>query len=110
MKTLEFQHDIGGTVAYMKRKTRGRKGCGQLFSNEIYFSDIRLSRVKTSKEYIYEGVDYCRPVKTIHKGFFIATFEKLMKEWTRGYYLVMNITPGFTVDRPLITDLGAMKE
>ena len=27
-----------------------------------------------------EGVYYCRPVNTGHKGFYLATLEKLMKD------------------------------
>ena len=48
------------------------------------------------------GVDYCEPVKTVHKGFCLAALEKLMKYWTGGYYLVMNSTPRVTVERPLL--------
>ena len=38
-----------------------------------------------------EGVDYCGPVKTSHKGFCLATLEKFMKYWPGGSYLVMKI-------------------
>ena len=52
---------------------------------------------------MYVGVDFCGPVKTIHKCFCLATLEKLMKYWPVGPYLVMNsntIVPG---GLPLIT-------
>ena len=39
------------------------------------------------------GVNYFGPVKTIHKGFCLATLEKLMKDWPGGSYLVMQINP-----------------
>ena len=39
------------------------------------------------------GVNYCGLAKTSHKGFCLATLEKLMKYWLRGSYLVMEITP-----------------
>ena len=33
------------------------------------FADIWFSGVKTAEEAMAEGVDYCRPEKTSHKGF-----------------------------------------
>ena len=45
MKTLEFQKYIGGTAAFMKRKAVANKGCGQITSNDTYFSDIWFSSV-----------------------------------------------------------------
>ena len=48
------------------------------------------------------GVDYCRPVKTGHKGFCLAMLENLMKYWMGGSYLVMKSTPRFTGERPLL--------
>ena len=50
-----------------------------------------------------EGVYYCRPVKTFHKNFCLATLEKLIKDWLGGSYLVLksnSIVPG---GRPLIS-------
>ena len=47
------------------------------------------------------GVDYCRPVKTSHKGF-LSTLEKLMKDCPGGSYFVMKSNPRFPVDRPLL--------
>ena len=48
------------------------------------------------------GVDYCGPVKTIHKGFCLATLENLMKDWPGGSYLVLKSTPRFPGERPLL--------
>ena len=48
------------------------------------------------------GVDYCRPVKTSHKGFCLATLEKLMKDWPGGSYLVLKSTPRFPGESPLL--------
>ena len=39
------------------------------------------------------GVNYYGPTKTSHKGFCLATLEKLMKDWPGGSYLVMKIIP-----------------
>ena len=46
------------------------------------------------------GVNYCGPVKTIHKGFCLATLEKLMKDWLGRSYLILKITPRFPGERP----------
>ena len=48
------------------------------------------------------GVDYCGPVKTIHKGFCLATLGKLIKYWPGGSYLVMKSTPIFPGERPIL--------
>ena len=48
------------------------------------------------------GVNYCRPAKTIHKGFYLDTLEKLMEYFPGGSYLVMKITPRVTGGRPLL--------
>ena len=66
------------------------------------FSDIWFSSVKTAEEMAAAGVDYCGPVKTIHKGFSLATLEKLMKDWPGGSYLVFNSTPIFPGERRLL--------
>ena len=71
MKTSIFQKYIGGTAAYMKRLLMSTKGCVQLTSNDTYFSDIWFSSVKMSEEVMAAGVDYCGPLKTNHKVFFI---------------------------------------
>ena len=49
------------------------KGCGQLKSNDTYFADIWFSSVKMDEEAISAGVNYCGPVKKIHKGSCLAT-------------------------------------
>ena len=36
------------------------------------------------------------------QGFFLATLEKLMKDFPGGSYLVMNINPIFTGGRPIL--------
>ena len=53
----------------MKRLDIATKGCGQLTSNETYFSDSWFSSIKTAEEEMAAGVDYCGTVKTIHKFF-----------------------------------------
>ena len=68
----------------MKRIFMAKKGCGQMKSNYTYFSDSCFGRVKMSEEAMAEGVDYCGPVKTIHRGFCLATLENVMKYWTGG--------------------------
>ena len=44
-------------------------------------------------------VDYCGTVKMSHKGIFLATLEKLTKEWTVGSYIVAKINPRVSADR-----------
>ena len=75
------------------------KGCGQLISNDTHVSDSWFSGVKTAMAL---GVDYCGPEKTSRKFFFLATIEKLMKDWPRGLYLVMKIDPRVTDGIPLM--------
>ena len=48
------------------------------------------------------GVDYCGPSKTSHKGFCLATLEKLMKYWPGGSYIVMKSTRRFPGERALL--------
>ena len=48
------------------------------------------------------GVNYCGLEKTTHKGFCLAKLEKLMKDFPGGSYTVINITPRFTDERPLL--------
>ena len=73
MKMPNFQKYLGGTTACMKGQAIATKGCGQLTSNDTYFSDSCFSSVKTSEEMAAAGVNYCEPVKTSHKGFCLAT-------------------------------------
>ena len=70
MKTSNFQNVMGGTNAFMKRLAISTKGCGQLTSNDTYFSDSWFSSVPTDEEIAAVGVDYCGPGKTSHKVFF----------------------------------------
>ena len=57
----------------MKIIMKGNKGCGQILSNDTLFSDTWFNEVKIAEELDAEGVDFCGPVKTSHKGFFLAT-------------------------------------
>ena len=68
----------------MKRLAISTKGCGQLTSNDTYFSDLCFDFVKTAEDMAAAGVNYCGPVKTSHKGNFLATLENLMKDSTGG--------------------------
>ena len=76
MNMSKFQKYLGVTTACMKRLDITNKGCGQLTSNDTYFSDSWFSSVKTTEEVMASGVEYCGTVKTIHKVFCIATLEK----------------------------------
>ena len=69
IKIAQFQQHIGGNAACTKRLMRDTKGCRQLMSNFIYFSDSWLSGVKTTEGEIAEGVDDCSVVKKILKDF-----------------------------------------
>ena len=73
LKASSFQQDIRGTAACMKMIMKATKGCDQLSSNDTFFDDIWFSGVKKIEEENTEGVDYCGPVKTSHKGFFLTT-------------------------------------
>ena len=81
MKKSKFQSVLGGNAVCMKRLDIATKGCGQLTSNDTYFSNSWFSSVKTAEEMADAGVDYCGPVKTSHKGFYLDMLEKLMKDW-----------------------------
>ena len=67
-----------------------------------YFGDIWFSSIKIAEEMSSAGVNYCGPVKASHKGFCLATLEKLMKDWTGGSYIVLKSTPIFTGERPFL--------
>ena len=58
--------------------------------------------MKTAHEVMAEGVDCCGPMKTIHKGFCLATLEKLMENWTGGSYIFMTSNPRVPVGRPIM--------
>ena len=57
----EFKKDTGGNSACKKILAMATKGCGQLTSNNTYFSDRQFSSVKTAEEAMAAGVDYCGP-------------------------------------------------
>ena len=56
MKTSEFQKYTGGTTVCMKKLDIATKGCGQLTSNDTYFSDSCFSSIKTDEEMAAAGV------------------------------------------------------
>ena len=64
---------MGGTVACMQRLDIATKGCDQMTSNDTYFANIWFSPVKIAEYMAADGVDYCGPTKTSHKGFCLAT-------------------------------------
>ena len=101
----KFKKYPGGTTEYMRIIAISTKGCGQLTSNDTYFADSWFSSVKTADEMAAAGVDYCGLVKKSHKGFCLATLEKLIKDWPRGSYLVMKSTPRFPGEIPIL-DIG----
>ena len=49
-----------------------------------------------------EGFDYCGPVKTSHKGFFLTVLKKLTKECLGGSCIIMNSDPRAPGDKPLM--------
>ena len=86
----------------MRRLSTATKGCEQLTSNETYFADIWFSSIKMAEESMSAGVNSCGLVKTTHKVFCLATLENLMKDCPGGSYIVMNSTPIFPGERPLL--------
>ena len=59
----------------MKRLAIATKVCGQLTSNNTYFSDSFFSSIKTPEEMAAAGVDYCGPEKTSHN--FLSYIRKV---------------------------------
>ena len=49
MKKSKFQSVLGGTAVCMKRLSIATKGCGQLTSNNTYFSNSWFSSVRTAE-------------------------------------------------------------
>ena len=98
----ELQKNLRETNACMKRIAMDTKGCVQLTSNDTHFSDSWFSGVETDQDAMAAGVDSCGTAKTIHKGFCLATLEKLIRDCTGGSYLVMNITTRVPVGIPLL--------
>ena len=78
------------------------KGCIQLIPNDTFLADSCLIPMEMSEEAMALGVIYCGPGNTSHKGFCLATLEKLIKNCPGGSYLVMKITPRFPGGRPLL--------
>ena len=86
----------------MKRIIKANKGCAKLSSNSTFFYDIWFSALKIEGEDMFEGVDYCGPVNTSNKGFFLAVLEKLMKEGSGGSHMFISSTTRDPDDRPLM--------
>ena len=88
-----YGHIIISTVNWrdcgVHEETHDKKWCGKLFPKDTYFDDIWFSGVKKSEEEDEEGLYYCCPVNIIHKGFLLATLEKLLKYCPIGSHLVM---------------------
>ena len=93
---------VGGFAVCMKGLLIATKVCGQMTSNYTYFADIWFSSVKTAEEEMAAGVDYFRPVNTIHEGFCLATLKNFTKDWLGGSYLFIKITPRVPGGRPLL--------
>ena len=56
----------------MNKLLKAIKGCGQLISNYIYFSDCWFSGLKIAEDVMAYGVYSCGPVKMI-QFVFLAT-------------------------------------
>ena len=93
MKVSEYQQDIGCTSDFINIIMRDTKRCVQMSSDDTLFYDIWFSIVKTVEGGDSEGLYYCGPVKTSHKGFYLALLEKSTKECPGGYHIVMKIEP-----------------
>ena len=79
MKVSDYQQDVLGTSAWMKKIMEAIKWYVQMSSNDTLFADRLFSGVETAYEENSDWVDYFRPDETSHKGFCLATLEKLMK-------------------------------
>ena len=55
----------------------GGKVYCQMLSKNTYSNDRWFSWAKIADDEISEGVDYCGPEKTSHKGFWLSTLEKI---------------------------------
>ena len=58
--------------------------------------------MKTAADLMAEGVNYCGLVNMSHKGFCLATLEKLIKYWPGGSYNFVKINPRFHCAIPLV--------
>ena len=81
------------------------KGYSKVLSNVTFFDGICSRRVKISEEENTKGVDYYRPAKTSHKVVCLSTLEKITKEWTGGYPIIMKSSPIVTGDITLMTSI-----
>ena len=88
-------------IIYNEGKNEGKKGCGNISSNDAFFEYSSFSGVNTVNEANAERVDYFWLVKRNYKAFFLAKLGNLTEDWPGGSYLVMNITPIITGDLPL---------
>ena len=68
--------------------------------NDPLFAYSCFNGVKTFEGEIADEVYYCGPEKMIHRFLLLSTLEHFTKEWLGGSYLVMNITPIVSGDRP----------
>ena len=105
IKASYFQQNTGGKAACMNKLMQGTKGCGQILSNGTLLADSWFNGVKTAEKENSEGVDFCGPVETSHKGFFLAKLEKSIKEWPGGSHILMKSSLRVPGDR-LIMDIG----
>ena len=79
MNIVGFQKETGGRSACPKRIMKAKKWCGELSSNDTFFSDTRFSGIKTVEDINVEGLYYCRPVKTSCTAFCLSMLVKAMK-------------------------------
>ena len=73
MKQYDFQQQIGGTSNCTKIIIKATKGYSKMSSNDNFFSDRWFSGLKAADDENEEGVDYCKPIKTIQKVFLLDT-------------------------------------
>ena len=66
------------------------------------FTDNCFRGIRTAEEVNIEVVDYCRPMKTITKGFFLDNLEKPTKEWPGVSHIIMKSNKRVSGDRPLM--------
>ena len=59
----------------MKRTMKDIKGCGQLPSIDTLFVFIWFNILKILEEANAKVVEYCGPLKTSHRGFFLSKLK-----------------------------------
>ena len=89
----------------VKITMKDTKGYSKVLSNVTFFDGICSRRVKISEEENTKGLDYYRPAKTSHKVVCLSTLEKITKEWTGGYPIIMKSSPIVTGDITLMTSI-----